>query len=554
MTASPSVSEQSSCASISESGSIDYAARRRLLQDPSFRLVKATFSDNNTGPTLWSDIESLTVVTPALDPAIAEEVEMCGWHVISHLWGDPLTWIEWEDANVVDVVTGELIKPKVHESKREEFTALLRGSGDITFWWIDVFCARCDTPLVIMGDIYKLSNWCYAFVDSTYEGLYDRPYGAFKMSVDHSMDHLDDAARKYIDALHRRPQGKEWAGWKQILQDLLQWSFDHFDDAASKSLQELQDFHSENPRLKPLFEAVKSGIPGCEQSAIAQAYLNDDERKEDTLEDWEQGLVSRWLGIWNRDSLTDFIKFVSEFLESRWMNRVWTLQELALPANVNFKPSWAKGGPEQFEDVESFEHFKRELGKLLKIVAKAYDIRRATADDLGSQELSGSSQLQTTAEFLEAYQNSDPVLAHLYRDYRKLFEVVMSIGRIQPSEYDPEEIEQVAIDQLKLLKLYLASFSTSQRKALYHVDYVYGVLGVLDIDIPRLENPEEVWRVFSDRLQERHPDIHVPRDVDLLKATNMEDVYGKFKFSDEDNRICADVATFYARDPPCSQR
>ena len=48
--------------------------------------------------------------------------------------------------------------------KREPLLAMLRDHPD-SYWWIDVLCARSDTPLDIMGDIYACCLECIAMID-----------------------------------------------------------------------------------------------------------------------------------------------------------------------------------------------------------------------------------------------------------------------------------------------------------------------------------------------------------------------------------------------------
>lgn len=48
--------------------------------------------------------------------------------------------------------------------KRKTLRTLLQSHPD-SYWWIDVLCARTDTPLAIMGDIYACCKQCYAMID-----------------------------------------------------------------------------------------------------------------------------------------------------------------------------------------------------------------------------------------------------------------------------------------------------------------------------------------------------------------------------------------------------
>lgn len=75
------------------------------------------------------------------------------------------------------------------------------------------------------------------------------------------------------------------------------------------------------------------------------------------------------------------------------------------------------------------------------------------------------------------------------------------------------------------------------------VDYVYGVLGLLDLDITRMNDADLVWQTFLSKLNERlnrmidqvtqgKVSFTINQEkVDLTKARNMSDVYkGLLKF------------------------
>lgn len=69
------------------------------------------------------------------------------------------------------------------------------------------------------------------------------------------------------------------------------------------------------------------------------------------------------------------------------------------------------------------------------------------------------------------------------------------------------------------------------------IDYVYGVLGIFEFDIPRMTDPKEVWMLFlheidhhlAKNLQQRKFMYKVSSDhacqLDLLTAKTMGDVY-----------------------------
>ncbi|CDH58175.1 predicted protein [Lichtheimia corymbifera JMRC:FSU:9682] len=89
------------------------------------------------------------------------------YYALSHLWGitkdNPQLWEEIGD--YVDDMDGQPASPvPMRPDKRATLLALLRAHPD-SYWWIDVLCARTDTPLDIMGDIYSCCLECIAMID-----------------------------------------------------------------------------------------------------------------------------------------------------------------------------------------------------------------------------------------------------------------------------------------------------------------------------------------------------------------------------------------------------
>ncbi|CDH60925.1 predicted protein [Lichtheimia corymbifera JMRC:FSU:9682] len=73
------------------------------------------------------------------------------YYVLSHLWGlkenNRYLWNEIGD--YVDEENGKPAEPvSMRPEKRDALLVLLRGHRD-SYWWIDVLCARTDTPLDI---------------------------------------------------------------------------------------------------------------------------------------------------------------------------------------------------------------------------------------------------------------------------------------------------------------------------------------------------------------------------------------------------------------------
>lgn len=51
------------------------------------------------------------------------------------------------------------------------------------------------------------------------------------------------------------------------------------------------------------------------------------------------------------------------------------------------------------------------------------------------------------------------------------------------------------------LRAALSVFANSSRKCYMPEDYVYGVLGLLSLDIPRMQDPQRVWETFIQKLE-----------------------------------------------------
>ncbi|CDS10621.1 hypothetical protein LRAMOSA11107 [Lichtheimia ramosa] len=89
------------------------------------------------------------------------------YYALSHLWGitkdNRHLW--HEIGEYVDDEKGQPAAPvSMRPEKRDTLLSLLRDHPD-SYWWIDVLCARTETPLDIMGDIYACCLECIAMID-----------------------------------------------------------------------------------------------------------------------------------------------------------------------------------------------------------------------------------------------------------------------------------------------------------------------------------------------------------------------------------------------------
>ncbi|CDH59390.1 predicted protein [Lichtheimia corymbifera JMRC:FSU:9682] len=137
----------------------------RLLDHPNFLLLYVP-----------DDGSKMRLVKPATDSyhreriiQMLDEDKLCllPHYALSHLWGTSKAnqhlWEEIGDS--VDDENGDPAEPvSMRPEKRNTMLTLLNDHPN-SYWWIDVLCARSDTPLGIMGDIYACCYLCYAMVD-----------------------------------------------------------------------------------------------------------------------------------------------------------------------------------------------------------------------------------------------------------------------------------------------------------------------------------------------------------------------------------------------------
>ncbi|CDS06572.1 hypothetical protein LRAMOSA09100 [Lichtheimia ramosa] len=122
------------------------------------------------------DGAKMRIIRPASDPyhkkrmikKINEAKEIPSfYYALSHLWGlsDKNRHL-WNDiGQYVDDQEGQPAAPvPMRPEKRNTLLSMLKDHPD-SYWWIDVLCARTDTPLDIMGDIYACCLGCIAMID-----------------------------------------------------------------------------------------------------------------------------------------------------------------------------------------------------------------------------------------------------------------------------------------------------------------------------------------------------------------------------------------------------
>ncbi|CDS06490.1 hypothetical protein LRAMOSA09018 [Lichtheimia ramosa] len=139
-----------------------------LLDDPHFLLLYVPSKDEkNTKMKLVKPATDLYHRQRIMQRVIPDDKTTALPHyALSHLWKTSKFGHQWDDiGHYVDDEDGNPVEPvSMRPEKRDTILALLESHPD-SYWWIDVLCARTDTPLDIMGDIYACCSRCYAMID-----------------------------------------------------------------------------------------------------------------------------------------------------------------------------------------------------------------------------------------------------------------------------------------------------------------------------------------------------------------------------------------------------
>ncbi|CDS08875.1 hypothetical protein LRAMOSA10236 [Lichtheimia ramosa] len=301
------------------------------------------------------------------------------YYALSHLWGiSNENRYHWNDiSNYVIDEQGQPVKPvSMRPEKRDKLLAMLMGHPD-SYWWIDVLCARTDTPLDIMGDIYACCLECIAMID-------------------------------------------------------------------------------------------------CDPTLISE--------------------INKFNAETSQSSKVQICSLVHKFIKSRWWQRVWTWQEMALPLDVRFM---AETGAYQAESSTIT------IKEILPFAQLAIEINANDHTD---------EYIETMTEAALAVRNA-------------LLE--MKAAR----KFRADDIAKT--NSYDVCPLFL-SLNQSPRRCMNQVDYVYGVLGILGFKIPRKKDPIEVWQLFLHELTNNMGDStrgaeFFDRAVkfDLQKAETLGDVYNE---------------------------
>lgn len=408
--------------------------RNWLYKNPHFSLIHVEKHSNDDTVTM-----TMVDVTTA-DATCRQQLQEQGYYCLSHLWGRDARNYMWDDSGVLTKKGntgdgdggGAVLAPAVpmRIEKRATLLALLEQNPG--FWWIDVFCARVDTPLRIMGSIYKYCTACFAMMDCSFQTL------------------------KQLD---------------QGLPSLLQEVSLHFPEKKRPS------------RRLPIFIG----------------YVDEDEEEE---MDEDKALLFKT----TLDKYPTEVQALLDLTQSTWFTRVWTLQEAVLPQQLFMVPETAQSSSELGTYTLDFSMVQK-VSERLTTVGKVIMKGTETETILGDQYTRLIQQLETHVQEIsvaqETYKQADALDEH---------------------------------DRLPCLQSTLHKFAESTRTCTDPVDFVYGVIGLLDIGLPRMNNASDVWYAFQRKFKDmrvQQLDLHYysvckSAPFDLSQASTMKSVYSSF--------------------------
>ncbi|KAI7875870.1 hypothetical protein K492DRAFT_220602 [Lichtheimia hyalospora FSU 10163] len=389
----------------------------QLCQNPDFRLLHVTQQKKTF---------KMQLVRPCIHTGHQQRVLEQGYYVLSHLWGNAKVYPLWSVDGFISDKEGQKVDSiPMRPEKRDTLIALLKKYVN-SYWWIDVLCARVDTPLMIMGTLIDIPE----------------PYSV------HRLEALSGALSKasggyyYANRLaHRRP------------------------DITSQQVESLA------------FSGISS-IHGIEETFGKE------------------------------------LNVVIQIIQSQWFTRVWTAQEFLLPTQVIIMPEHRASAPSRYPvDFALLEKITERLDTIYRILDRIPALEKSTQHLLLTRKLRNK---------------------HVFCDRSRQHQGVRDI-------YNQNDGSSRVIPRLRNV---FEALESSSRVCAFPVDYVYGVIGMLELDVPRLDHPQDVWKAFLHELRKLLARLteqdegcmwaKVAKDetFDLAKAKNLGHVYsGLVKFS-----------------------
>ncbi|KAI7878267.1 hypothetical protein K492DRAFT_197001 [Lichtheimia hyalospora FSU 10163] len=372
------------------------------------------------------DKETMTIVRPYNSSHHRRKIMNEGYYALSHLWRNAKDFPSWQVGTFITENGDPVDDIPMRPEKRHTLLALLKDHPG-SYWWIDVLCARTDTPLVIMGDIYKHCKLCYAMLDCEPE---------FVRRIWENKNPM-----KHLGRVHS---------------SLGEGFFKKFGILPSSSV----------PLMAPLIKVALKRYP------------------------------------WMLDALCSIFA-------CNWFDRVWTLQEIALPKTTMLSERCGNSGIK----------YQLSFDKDIMTIISPFSLRKE--------------------DFIPGLVDDDTALAidTLSRKVQSILLLKSLLNATKPfpmfnSPSDP-------LSHASIMYVKLQALAECNRTCTNTVDYVYGVLGLIGVHVPRYDQPKEVWMAFLSALDKHfkqyamNPKTGVQlmtvskhaTDFDLALAKDLSDVY-----------------------------
>ncbi|KAI9311799.1 hypothetical protein BX666DRAFT_1992571 [Dichotomocladium elegans] len=237
---------------------------------------------------------------------------------------------------------------------------------------------------------------------------------------------------------------------------------------------------------------------------------------------WHESLDDL-LGGWYKGDPED-IKALAEFFGCRWFTRVWTLQEYALPSQLIFI---SESDPRlQKLDRNLTTFIVRMLCTVANKVFLPYMLSPTRAERLDFYN--------SMAIIEHRCAMNTPGASRCYVDLTRL-DAMMIHGFYASVGYFPGVMKtssQRMSRKSDPLVLILKKLARMPRICMYPKDFVYGVTGLLDLEIDIADEDGNVWTNFKNAVLERVPGIDFDPNFVLSNATDLQTVYNMFISAD----------------------
>ncbi|KAI9311553.1 hypothetical protein BX666DRAFT_2031991 [Dichotomocladium elegans] len=240
---------------------------------------------------------------------------------------------------------------------------------------------------------------------------------------------------------------------------------------------------------------------------------------------WQEILDDLFGGWYDYTDRHDVI-MLADFLGCRWFNSVWTLQEFVLPCELEFISE--SGSSVHKLNRSAITPIARALIRIMESVLGYYMVKKFPDYTLEMGYFGFTWQQHQ-------YARKTPGLSRCYFDLTRLtsYQLYKLLGGFVLGECKVDILTlRYVSPEYDILTLLLAHLARLPRTCSDPCDYIYGVVGLLDMDIPRVDDHRQVWGDFKKCLSKRAPCLPFIKNFDLSKARDMQDVF--FMFSNVD--------------------